>query len=175
MFPGYTIYLANYRGFGGSSGAPTEQHLFTDALRLYDHITSEHAAISAFGRSLGTGVASFVAANRPLDKLALVTPYDSVERVAQARYPIFPIGLLLKDKFDSWSRASSINADSLILIAGQDRVIPPSHGQRLARALKPGLTKTLLIPDADHHSIVKHPLYFQSLEEFFMPTSKTEP
>ena len=51
-----TVYLVNYRGYGGSSGKPTQQALFADALAVYDEIESKHATVSVIGRSLGSGV-----------------------------------------------------------------------------------------------------------------------
>ena len=101
VLPGYDIFLANYRGYGGSEGEPTEDGLYADALALYDHVKNDYADISIIGRSLGSGVATYVAANRPVEQLALITPYDSVESVAEKKFPIFPVSFLLKDKYES--------------------------------------------------------------------------
>lgn len=122
-FPEHTVYLVNYRGYGGSTGKPSEAALFADAVHVHDQLAGTHDTISVVGRSLGSGVATFLAANREVDKLVLVTPFDSILRVAQARFPIFPLSVLLMDQFDSASRAHQVTADVLIVIAENDEII----------------------------------------------------
>ena len=90
IFADYSVYLINYRGYGNSEGMPTEAGLFSDSLAIYDHIIKQHESVSAYGRSLGSGPAAYLAANRALEKLILLTPYDSVAEIAQKLYPIFP-------------------------------------------------------------------------------------
>jgi uncharacterized protein len=76
-FPNAAIYLLHYRGYGGSSGAPTEQGIVADALALFDLVHAQHKNVVVIGRSLGTGVAVQVASQRPVVRLVLVTPYDA--------------------------------------------------------------------------------------------------
>ena len=61
QFPEFTVYLMDYRGYGASTGEPTEEGLYSDALKLYDTIQPQHDRISIGGRSLGSGVAIHVA------------------------------------------------------------------------------------------------------------------
>jgi hypothetical protein len=75
--------------------------LFSDALAIYDRIKKDHQQIIAIGRSLGTGVAVYLAAQREIEKLVLVTPFDSLRSVAQEIYPIYPISLILKESYRS--------------------------------------------------------------------------
>ena len=91
----------DYRGYGFSTGVSTEATLYRDALKLYDSVKSKHTRISLGGRSLGTAVATYVAAYREVSKLALITPFDSIVNVAQGKYPVYPVHLLLHDTFDS--------------------------------------------------------------------------
>ncbi len=82
--------LMNYRGYGTSEGAPSESALFADALFTYDTLTAatpHNGKIVAFGRSLGFGVAVYLSAQRRIDALVLVTPYDSIRNVARRRFP----------------------------------------------------------------------------------------
>ena len=82
--------------------SPPKPALFSDALAIYDqHSATTRFAISAYGRSLGSGVAVYLAANRPLDKLILLTPYDSIADRRAKLYPMFPVRYLIKDRFDS--------------------------------------------------------------------------
>ena len=100
-FPGHSLYLVNYRGYGGSSGAPTEAGLEADAVAAFDHLRKTHAEISVIGRSLGSGVATYLASVRPVHRLVLVTPFDSLVNVARGQMKLFPVVLLLRDRFES--------------------------------------------------------------------------
>ena len=113
-FPDYTLYLLNYRGYAGTDGKPSEDALYHDALSLYDRIKDRHRQISVIGKSLGSGVATYVADNRAIEKLVLITPYDSVLSIAQKRFRFFPAGLLLKDHYDSIGRAAGISVPTLV-------------------------------------------------------------
>lgn len=165
-FPSYAIYLVNYRGYGGSSGSPSEDVLFRDALALFDHIKAGHSSISVIGRSLGSGVAVFLAANRDVAKLALVTPYDSIENIARQTYPVYPISIMLKDKFDSLSRVAAVSAETLIIIAENDRIIPRENSERLAAAFRPGQASVKMLAGADHNALASHPDYSGFLKAF---------
>ena len=165
--PHYSTYLVDYRGYGHSSGTPTEAGIFSDALALYDAIAPKHHDVSLFGRSLGTGVACFVAAEREVKKLALITPYDSIVRVAADRYPIFPLSLLVKDKYDSLSRVPRIHAQTLVLIAQHDTVVPKKHAYRLAEAFPPQQIEVYEIEGSRHNDIAQTVAYEQILERFF--------
>jgi len=133
-FPDLTIYLFNYRGYGGSSGSPSETANYADAMALYDTIKSNHTQVSVAGRSLGSGVATYLAANQPIHKLVLITPYDSVENVAKNNFRIFPVRLLLKDKYNSALRATKINSDVLVIAAENDEIIPEANTRALINA-----------------------------------------
>jgi uncharacterized protein len=87
-FPNYAIYLLNYRGYGGSTGNPSERGLFADGLALFNRVHADHPEIDVIGRSLGSGVAVYVASQRPVERLVLVTPYNSLAAVAAEHYPL---------------------------------------------------------------------------------------
>ena len=167
QLPEYTTYLVDYRGYGNSTGTPTEAGILSDALALYDTVRSQYHSISLFGRSLGTGVACYVASEREADKLALITPYDSIESVARDRYPIFPLSLLVKDKYDSLSRVPKIKAKTIILIAEHDTVVPKAHAYRLASAFPTAQVEVHEIAGAHHNDIAGTPAYHQLLDRFF--------
>ena len=132
--PHHSIYLIPYRGYGGNPGSPSQEGLFSDALLLEALVKSRHSAVSIMGRSLGTGVAVYVASKRPIEKLLLITPYDSIADVAAEKYPAFPVRFLVKDRYDSVEYAKSVSADVKILIAADDDIIQPSHSLLLAKA-----------------------------------------
>lgn len=166
LFPHYTLHLLNYRGFGESDGKPTEAGLYQDALTIYDHLKAEYAHISVIGRSLGSGVATWLAASRKVEKLILITPFDSAKEVAQKAYPYFPMSLLLKDKHDSWSRAKQIDSRILMIIASDDAIISREHSDRLAEQFKPEQIEVVVIDDATHNTISTHPEFFDAMQAF---------
>ena len=122
----------DYRGYGASGGAPSERALNDDALLWYDYAAKLGSKqIFAFGRSLGSGVAVHLAAERALAGVILVAPFDSLAAVGQRHYPFLPVRLLLKHRFDSAALAPQIRAPLLCIVATHDEVIPPAHAKRL--------------------------------------------
>ncbi len=169
MFSDFTVYLVNYRGYGGSTGKPTEAGLFSDALAIYDQLIEQHSSISVIGRSLGSGVASYVAAHRDVLKLVLITPYDSIRNVAQSHYPFFPVKWLIKDQFDSSRYASSINCQILVMYAEHDQVVPMVHTKELLKFLPNA--KSHLIKGTAHNDISSNNEYQNLLMDFFNPAN----
>jgi pimeloyl-ACP methyl ester carboxylesterase len=166
VFADYSVYLVNYRGYGSSQGNPSESALFSDALAIYDQIRPHHRSITAYGRSLGSGVAVYLAASRPLDKLILLTPYDSIAAVAQKIYPMFPIIYLLKDRFDSAARAAGIEIPVLIASAENDREIAPEHSLALRDRFTRASVTYRQIAGAAHNDIIDFADYRTVVEQF---------
>jgi uncharacterized protein len=163
LLPDYALYLVHYRGYGASSGRPSEQALHQDALEVYKSVSARHTDIAVIGRSLGSGVAVRLASLRPITRLILVTPYDSIEALASQRYAVFPVGLLLKDKFESWRDAPQIKVPTAVFIAAHDQVIPHQHTQRLLTFFQSGMVTVSMIPNCDHNSIASQPQYLAQL------------
>ena len=166
QFPDFTVYLLDYRGYGKSTGKATERALYKDALKLYDIIKPMHQRISVGGRSLGTGIATYVAAHREVSKLALITPYDSIVNVAQERYPIYPVSFLLTDQYDSLSRVKDIQAKTLIVIAEKDKVIPKENTQRLIDAFDKKRLEVIIIKNRGHIDISSDKRYYKIMQDF---------
>ncbi len=166
QFPTFTVYLMDYRGYGGSTGKPTEKGLYSDALKLYDTIKSKHNRISIGGRSLGTGIATYVAAHREVSKLALITPFDSIVNVAHGRYPIYPVSILLHDKYDSVSRIKEIKAKTFIVMAENDRIILRERTQKLIDAFNPAQLKVTMIENRGHNDISSDAGYYKIMQDF---------
>ena len=167
----YTVYLVNYRGYGLSEGEPSEAGLFDDALAIYDFVAPGHRRVIAYGRSLGSGVAMHLAAERPLDRLLLLTPYDSVAAVAQRAYPLFPVWLLIKDRFDSAARAAEIDIPVLITSAELDRVIRLPHTLELKRRLTRARLEYRMIEGAAHNDVVDFREYRETVRSFLAAAS----
>ncbi len=164
--PKENLYLVNYRAYSGSSGEPSEEALFADALAVYDHVHERFANISVVGRSLGTGVAVYLSSMRKVDKLILLTPYDSIENVAKSHFPLFPISLLLKDKFDSASRVKDVTAQTLILVADKDQTIPRESTDNLIRRFPTEKVTVKILKNTTHDSITYGSEYTDLISEF---------
>jgi len=167
QYAGWSLLMLNYRGYGRSEGRPGEAALFSDALQIYDYAASRAAAgqVVVMGRSLGSGVAVYVAAQRPVAGVVLVSPYDSIESVARGVYPFLPIGLMLKHRFDSLARAPQIKAPLLCLVASDDRVIPRPHSERLYAAWG-GNKQWREIAHTAHDDIAGAAAYWDAIADF---------
>ena len=162
-FPNHAIYLMHYRGYGGSSGTPSEKGLFADALTLFDEVYPKHPSVDVVGRSLGSGIAVYVASLRPVDRLVLVTPYDSLLEVAALQYPYVPVRWLLLDKFESWRFAPNVTAPTLIIAAEHDELVPRANTQLLQSRFKNGLISFKVVSGTGHNTISGSPEYIKLL------------
>lgn len=172
--PAWSLLLVNYRGYGASDGDPSEAALFHDALAIYDRVQARFPAIAVMGRSLGTGVAVYLASRRPLCGAVLVSPYDSIRSLAQAIYPYAPVRWLLKHPFDAESYAPTVTTPVFALIADQDRIIPPVHSHTLLAAWG-GRVTTRHFPAANHQSIAEQPDYWPSIHRFLQHQTACHP
>ena len=164
-FPDRTIYLLPYRGYAASEGKPSEQALVSDALALFDRVTPSHTAVAVVGRSLGSGVATRLAASRPVERLVLITPFDSLVRVAQGYFPWLPVSALMQDRFESWRYVNDIHCPVLVIRAEDDEVIPAQRTLTLLKAF--GRAPTVqVVADAGHNDVQDHADYRVSLERF---------
>lgn len=129
---GYGLMAVGYRGFPGSEGSPSEAAFIQDGLEVYDQLKAMGGPVIVHGESLGTGVATAVAAARPnVDLLVLEAPYTAVSDMAKQSYFWLPVDLMIKDPFLSRERIGSVKSPVLILHGTQDKVIPVSHGRTL--------------------------------------------
>ncbi len=166
IFAKHTVYLVNYRGYGGSTGKPSEHGIYSDAIHIYDKIKSKYKTISVIGRSLGSGVATLLASKREIDKLVLITPFDSIQNVAQKKLPFYPISVLLRDRYDSIGRVELIKAKTLIITAQKDQVIDKEHSENLIAEFPPSQVRTIIIKDVGHNTISNSESYYKWLKEF---------
>jgi pimeloyl-ACP methyl ester carboxylesterase len=168
-FPEREIVMLHYRGYGGSAGTPTEADIAADAAGLFDQVHARHPDVIVIGRSLGTGVAARLASTRPVAKLVLVTPYDSLLGIAQIGFPLFPVRWLLVDKYESWRYVPLITAPVLILRAEHDETIPAASTEALRARFPAGQAQLVVVPGASHNTIIDDPVYVQALAAFDTP------
>ena len=158
-YPDHALYLMNYRGYGESSGTPSEAALVGDALVLFDRVRVEHETIVVIGRSLGSGVAIQLASRRPVSCLVLVTPYDSILELAARQFRYLPVRLLLRDKFESWRFAATITAPTVVIAAEHDEVIPRRSTESLFAHFQVGIAALVVVPEVGHNTISESPDY----------------
>lgn len=162
-FPGHALYLMHYRGYGGSTGNPSEAALFADSLALFDKVRAQHPNVTVIGRSLGSGVAVHLASARPAARLVLVTPYDSIAGIGARQFPFLPVSLLLSDRYESFRYAPKVKAPTTVITAEHDELIPRwSSGQLLTR-FAPGVARHIVIPASGHNDLSFHPHYATAL------------
>lgn len=165
--PDWSIYLLPYRGYGPNPGQPDEATLVADALALYDEVRRRHpqGRIAVVGRSLGSGVAVQVAARRPVDRLVLITPFDSLAEVAATHYPWLPVRRLLRDRYESARHLPAYRGEWLVLRAGRDAVVPARHTDRLIAAASTP-PHVIDFPQAGHDDLSLSPRYWSAMAAF---------
>lgn len=163
------MLFTNYRGYGATPGRPSESALLLDALAVYDYVVQQPdvsaANIVVMGRSLGSGVATHLAAQRPVRSVILITPFDSMAAVGQKHYPYFPVSRLLRHKFKSDEMARGIKTSVLMLAAERDSIIPPAHARKLIDAWA-GPKQLQVLDAVGHNDIQLHSRYYDSINSF---------
>jgi pimeloyl-ACP methyl ester carboxylesterase len=164
-FPERSVYAMNYRGYGGSTGKPSETALIADALSLFDRVHVDHPHIIVLGRSLGSGVAIHIASERQVERLVLITPYDSLLTIAASQFRFFPLRWLMLDKFESWRYAPKVTAPTQLIAAQNDEIIPAASTDALYKHLPQSLTTLTVIPGVGHNTISESPEYIPLLRK----------
>lgn len=176
QFNGYSLLLMPYRGYGVNDGKPNESSLFQDAELIYDYILQrpdiDPQRIVVMGRSIGSGVAVYIAKGRKTQGVILVTPYDSLLSVAQGQMRYVPVALILRNRFNSIERTSGITTPMLALIAANDEVISPKHAWRLVKKWG-GKVMMRQFEGVGHNTIDEAEGYWESIREFLVSLNHT--
>jgi fermentation-respiration switch protein FrsA (DUF1100 family) len=154
---GTGLFAVNYRGYGGSTGSPTEDGLALDAHAAYAEAAGRFGAerLIGYGESLGTGVVLKLAADVPLKAVILEAPYLSTAAVAQQLYPYIPVGLFMQDQFHSDRVIGRVKAPLLVLHGERDGVIPFSQGEALFALANPP-KRFVRFPEGNHENLPAH-------------------
>ena len=169
--PAHSVYALAYRGYGASDGTPTGADLERDAAALFDAVQQRHpqGRITVVGRSLGSGVAAAVAAQRQPARLVLITPFDSMIATVRDHYGWLPVGLLLRDRYPSDERLQHYGGPLLVLRAGRDALVLPARTDALEQALanrKGPAVEVANFAAADHIDILEAPGLATRLRSF---------
>ena len=126
--------LLSWRGFSGNKGEPTEHGLYEDARSAVNWLIKQGVIeenIIIYGESLGTGVTTEIAQNRNFAGIILESPFTSMVAAGKSKYPIFPIRLLLKDKYESDKKIKNIKSPILIMHGEEDKIVPFWMGEKM--------------------------------------------
>ena len=126
--------LVAWRGFSGNKGSPTEKGLYQDARSAVKWLNDNgirNENIIIYGESLGTGVATEIAQNKNFAGIILESPFTSMIEAARSRYPIFPIRLILKDKYESDKKIKNIKSPILVMHGEVDKIVPYKMGKKI--------------------------------------------
>jgi fermentation-respiration switch protein FrsA (DUF1100 family) len=136
---GYSTLLVDYRGYGRSTGTPSEEGTYRDADAAWDWLTARGIAghdVVLLGESLGGGVATWLAAKHPPRALVLASTFTSIPDLAETIYPFLPVHALARIRYDSLARLAHIAAPVLILHSPEDEIVPYAHAERLYAAAR---------------------------------------
>jgi fermentation-respiration switch protein FrsA (DUF1100 family) len=151
---GYGAFLLDYRGYGGSGGAPTEAGLLADAEAAVRWLRARgEERLVYYGESLGCGVVAALAAREPPRGVVFHAGADSLVHVAKKAYPWLPVGLLMRDRFDAAARMRGVACPVLAVHGEDDTLIEPARGRALLDAAA-GRKEWWLVPGAGHNDIV---------------------
>jgi fermentation-respiration switch protein FrsA (DUF1100 family) len=154
---GTGLIALSYRGYGGSSGRPTEKGLIDDAFATYAFAAARYPAsrLALWGESLGTGVAVALAAQKPVGRIVLESPFTSIADIAAQIYWFFPVRLLIKDSFRSDLLIGTVTAPFLILHGDKDSIVPIALGDQLYKLIT-APKRFVRFPGAGHNELAAY-------------------
>lgn len=171
----WSLVGVNYRGYGDSEGTPGERLLMADALAVYDVVAArpelDRKRIVAFGRSLGTAIATHLAAERPLAAVVLASPFDDLAAIGSKHYPWLPVSLLLRHRFDTVREAGRNRVAMLALVAEADEIIPVERSRALYDAWT-GPKTWQVVRGTGHNTLGAAPAFWEAVERFLAGHSR---
>ena len=135
---GYNLFIFDYRGYGQSSGSPSEAGTYLDAQAAWHYLTEVKgiapSQIVLYGESLGGPIAAWLAAREKPASLILASSFTSAPDLAETIYPYLPVRLIARFSYNTLESLASNTAPLLVMHSPQDEIVPFEHGQRLFQA-----------------------------------------
>jgi uncharacterized protein len=162
---GYEVWMQDYPGYGKSTGKISEIKLYMQALQIATIAKKEISSnsIIIYGKSIGTGIAAYVASNVKAKRLILETPYYSIPSMFACYAFIYHTKILSKYKIPTYAYLQKVNYPITIFHGTNDGVIPYNNAKKLETFLKPK-DKFITVPNADHININKSKIYFTEID-----------
>ena len=166
----YDVLVMDYRTYGKSIGSLSEQAFYDDAQYCYNYLKARYTEneIVVYGRSLGTGIATYVASRNNPKQLILETPYYSITDVAASRFPMFPVAKLLKYKFPSFKYVAQVKCPISIFHGTEDEVIPFRSAKKLFEIAPKPLTAFVEIEGGNHGNLIDFELYHSQIKKILL-------
>jgi pimeloyl-ACP methyl ester carboxylesterase len=166
LYPDADVVAFHYRGYLPSEGKAGAAALQQDALIICDAMRARlrPARLVVTGFSVGSGVAAYLAAHRPIDGLILVTPFDSLTEVSAGHYPWVPVRLLFRNPMEPARDLSGVSTPVAIIAGGRDTLVAPARTQALRLAV-PNLAFDRTIAEAGHNDIYQNPAFASAMRE----------
>lgn len=163
----YDVLVMDYRGYGKSTGLRSMETLMTDAELFYEYALNLYPEeqITLYGRSLGTGLASWLAGKHKPKRLVLETPYYSLAAVAKRYYPIYPPKLALRYNFQSSQYLKTAACSVYIFHGTEDEVVPYKSAKRLFDSLPLGQGQFISIEGGEHKNLVEFETFRTAIKE----------
>jgi uncharacterized protein len=151
---GLGVLLLDYRGYGGNPGTPTEEGLARDARAARRYLVQragvDEQELIYLGESIGAAVVAELAVEHPPAGLMLRSPFSSLADAASVHYPILPVSLLLRDRFEVVEHVAAVPVPTVVVLGTADRIIPPDQSRAVAAAAA-GKARVVEVDGAGHN------------------------
>ncbi|MEW4924405.1 alpha/beta hydrolase [Algibacter sp. 2305UL17-15] len=165
----YDVLVMDYRTYGKSTGKLSEAVFYSDAQLFYNYLKKHYDEndIIIYGRSLGTGIATYVASKNNPEQLILETPYHSISDVGKSRFPILPVAQLLKYKFPTYQFIEKVDCPITIFHGTNDLVVPYNSAKKLYEVAPKPSTTFITIKGGNHNDLINFEDYHTQLDKLF--------
>jgi len=162
---GYEVWITDYPGYGKTTGKLTEENLYMQAKEVYKLARSKFGKdrIIVYGKSLGSGIASYLASKETCRRLILETPYYSIPDLFGNYAPFYPISALSHFKLPTGEYIKELNIPITIFHGTEDWIIPYRCAAKLKQFLKPG-DEFITIEKGSHNNLNDFPLFHEKLD-----------
>tara|TARA_R110002049_G_scaffold295948_3_gene483750 strand:- start:47 stop:871 length:825 start_codon:yes stop_codon:yes gene_type:complete len=162
----YDVLIMDYRTYGKSTGKLSEAVFYSDAQLFYNYLKEDYNEedITLYGRSLGTGIATYLASKNNPRQLILETPYYSILDVAKDRFPIFPVKKLLKYEFPTHQFIKQVSCPITIFHGTNDEVVPYASAEKLFDVAPKSQTTFVTIEGGNHGNLNTYDVYLNHIE-----------
>lgn len=162
----YDVLIMDYRTYGKSTGKLSEEALYHDAQFCYDYLLKQYPEnqITLYGRSLGTGIASYLASKNNPKQLILESPYYSILDVAKNRFPILPLKQLLKYNFPTYQFLPKAKCPITIIHGTEDGIVPYASAEKLLKLSIENLN-FVTVEGGGHNDLIEFETYHKVMKE----------
>jgi alpha-beta hydrolase superfamily lysophospholipase len=162
---GYEVWMPDYPGYGKSTGKITEEKLYNYTIQLYKLAAKKFSAdsIIIFGKSMGSGLATYLASNVECKRVILETPYYSLSSVAQHFFPVYPMEKMTRVKILSFEYIQQVSEPVSIFHGTDDMIVPYSNARKLMPFLKP-TDEFISIQGGSHNNLRSFPLFTNKID-----------